>query len=352
MKLRIRTAIGLVSSRSLRAAVALSAIAATACGATASTSPSTVASPPASRIPAQVPGLGKIVATYPVLQADAASQNTPAMLYANGRLYVADVNGKLQTIDPASGVTVSGGTVPEGVSQFTFGGGFIWAAANGSRIAEIDPNTLAIVHLFTEPAATAGIAYAGAGLWATVDTGNGEIGGDQPSVNATLNLIDTATGASAKSAPVGALPVFIDPAFGSLWVTNHHSSFVSRVDPVSGHVVASVATGVLPIGDAAISDGAGSVWLADWDASTLRRIDPVANRQVAELPVPAYTLTFGAGAVWAVDQDAALVIRVDPSSNRMVTAIRIPNGNAALTFANGDVWVASGADVLKIDPKG
>jgi streptogramin lyase len=247
--------------------------------------------------------------------------------------------------------SVSGGTVPEGVSQFTSGAGFVWAAANGSRIAQIDPHTLAIVHLFTEPAATAGIAYAGTGLWATIDPGNGVIGVGQPTVDATLNLIDTASGASTRTAPIGALPDCVDSAFGSLWVTNHHSPFVSRVDPVSGRVVASVSTGLLSIGDAALTDGAGSLWVADWDAGTLRRINPLTNRQVAEVPVPAYTLTFGDSAVWAIDQNAALLIRVDPATDRMVTAIRIPNASAALTFADGDVWVASGGDVLKIDPR-
>ncbi len=343
-----------MSSRPCRLVVALSGIAATACGATAlpSRTPSPTASFPASHIPAQVSGLGKILAAYPTLQADASSQNTPAILFARGQLYVADGNGGLHRVDPASGTAVVGGTVPQGVSQFTFGAGFIWAATNGNRIAEIDPNTLAVTHLFIEPAATAGIAYAGAGLWATIDAGSGEIGGDKPPVNAKLSLIDTSSGVITKSEPVGALPDYIDSAFGSLWVTNHHSSFVSRVDPVSGRVVASVATGVLPIGDAAVCDGAGSVWVADWDAFTLRRLDPATNRQTAELPVPAYTLAFGAGAVWAIDQDAALLIRVDPATNRMVTAIHIPDGNAALTFADGYVWVASGAELLKVNPAG
>jgi YVTN family beta-propeller protein len=348
------TRVGRERSRWCMVAVALIAAATSACGAaaTSSTSPTSAASVPASRIPAQVPGLGKIVATYPVLPADADSQNAPAILSASGQLYVADVDGRLLRLDPGTGMTVSGGTVPEGVSQFTSGGGFIWAAANGSRIAQIDPHTLAIVHLFMEPAATAGIAYAGAGLWATIDPGNGEIGGVQPPVDASLNLIGIASGASTKEVPVGALPNFVDSAFGSLWVTNHHSSFVSRVDPVSGRVVASVSTGLLPIGDAAVTDGAGSLWVADWDATTLRRINPLTNRQIAELPVPAYTLTFGDRAVWAVDQNDALLIRVDPATDRMVTAIRIPNGNAAVTFADGDVWVASGGDILKIDPRG
>lgn len=333
--------------------VALTGAASSACGAAAvsSHSPTPAVRVPASRIPAQVPGMGKIVATFPLLPADAGSQNAPAILSANGQVYVADVNGRLVSLDPGTGATVSGGTVPEGVSQFTSGVGFIWAAANGSRIAQIDPHTLAIVHLFIEPAATAGIAYAGAGLWATLDAGNGEIGGDQPPVDATLNLIGIARGASTRSVPIGALPDFVDSAFGSLWVTNHHSSFVSRVDPVSGRVVASVSTGLLPIGDASVTDGAGSLWVADWDAMTLRRINPLTNRQVAELPVPAYTLTFGDNAVWAVDQNDALLIRIDPATDRMVTAIRIPNGNAALTFADGDVWVASGGVVLKIDPR-
>jgi streptogramin lyase len=334
-------------------AVTLIAAATSACGAapTSSTPPSSAASVPASRIPAQVPGLGKIVATYPVLPADAESQNTPTILSASGQLYVADDDGRLLRLDPASGASVTGGTVPDGVSQFTSGAGFIWAATNGSRVAQIDPHTLTIVNLFMEPAETAGIAYAGAGLWATIDKGNGEIGGDQPPVNATLNLIDTASGASTREVPIGALPDFIDSAFGSLWVTNHHSSYVSRIDPVSGRIIASVSTGLFPIGDAALTDGAGSLWVADWDAMTLRRINPLTNHQVAELPVPAYTLTYGDSALWAVDENDALLIRVDPATDRMVTAIRIPNGNAALTFADGDVWVASGGEVLKIDPQ-
>ncbi len=334
-------------------AIAVVAAATSACGAAArpSTSPTSTPSISPSGVPAQVPGLGKIVATYPLLAADSGSPNTPTIIAAGDQLYVADVNGGLLRIDPETGTSTSGGTVPDGVSQFTSGAGFIWAATYGSHIAQIDPHTLRIVHLFMEPAETAGVAYAGAGLWATIDKGNGEIGGDQPPVNATLNLIDVASGASTRTAPIGALPNFIDVAFGSLWVTNHHSPFVSRIDPVSGRLVAAVSTGLLPIGDAAVADGAGSLWVADWDAMTLRRIDPLANRQVAELAVPAYTLAFGDGALWAVDQNDALLMRVDPATDKVVTAIRIPDGNAALAFVDGDVWVASGSVVLKIDPQ-
>jgi DNA-binding beta-propeller fold protein YncE len=281
-----------------------------------------------------------------------------ALIFVNDHLYAGTVTGQIIVLDPASGKRVVGGTVPDGGAyHLAFGGGFLWASTTTddvgepTQLAKLDPNSGRVVQLLQEPGTTAGIAYAGAGLWATV--------AESTQSNATLELIDPMSGAVEQSTAVGADPFDVHLAFGSLWVANHHSEYVTRVDPASGRVVATVHTGRTPSYDGWITDGAGAVWVSDWVDNVLFKIDPATNRAAVALTIPntglgqgsaAFTLAFGAGALWVVDQEGNYLIRVDPSTDKMVSAIPIPDGSAYPAFGDGYLWVASGDEILKVGP--
>ena len=71
-------------------------------------------------------------------------------------------------------------------------------------------------------------------------------------------------------------------AFGSLWVTNPAVGRVSRVDPTTRRVVATIPVAGMPIPIAASKD---AVWVGSYTGGKLSRIDPAKNKVVATADV-------------------------------------------------------------------
>jgi DNA-binding SARP family transcriptional activator/ABC-type transport system substrate-binding protein len=145
---------------------------------------------------------------------------------------------------------------------------------------------------------------------------------------------------------------------GSLWSLSI-SGELTRIDPASGKVVASLSTGVLvPCG---LAVGEGSVWVTDCTTPTLVRIDPALDPPVVadryQLPVPEPFLAgqtrdvvLGAGSVWVSQGDAnpSYVYRLDPKTGELQKRILIPVGGAhTLAFGDSALWVAN-ADVGQV----
>ncbi len=57
-----------------------------------------------------------------------------------------------------------------------------------------------------------------------------------------------------------------------MWVTNHGDDSVTRIDERTGRIVgAPIPVGDRPLG---IATGAGSVWVANHESNTVTRIQP------------------------------------------------------------------------------
>jgi DNA-binding beta-propeller fold protein YncE len=193
--------------------------------------------------------------------------------------------------------------------------------------------------------------------------------------------------------------------YGAVWVTNANGT-VSRIDPASDRVVATI---VLPRAGrraGAIAAGAGSVWVAA-SAGVVWRIDPTRNQVVGKVDtgrllyapigmavrddaawvvccanaapgrhpdgkliridpagnrVTARVTVRGDPFAVAADLQAVLVAtaqgpaeRVDPATNRVAAVIPAGGpvgGPQAVVVGHGAVWVADPGDsvVLRIDP--
>jgi virginiamycin B lyase len=143
-------------------------------------------------------------------------------------------------------------------------------------------------------------------------------------------------------------------AFGSLWIPNCGDRTVVRVDPKSGKITATVASGVasaLP----SIAASADSVWVLTDDKTTLSRIDPQQNQVVAELRLPAgcNSVTFGENALWVTCPSEDRVLRVDPLSNLVDKRIEVSAQPRAIAIGESSIWVLcqKGGKVERIDPK-
>jgi streptogramin lyase len=129
---------------------------------------------------------------------------------------------------------------------------------------------------------------------------------------------------------------------GSAWVSDPHEGLVSRVDPRSGTVLASVS--LAPISEtsrAPLAVSAGTVWVALAARRMLFQIDQQAAtvaRTFVVGPQPS-GVAVGDDAIWVSDATGAPVIRIDPISGRTK---RIPVGlpTTGIAAAHQLVWVA------------
>jgi len=147
---------------------------------------------------------------------------------------------------------------------------------------------------------------------------------------------------------------------GGVWVSD--DTMVTRLDPESGQVVASLRD---QFGDGTpfrMAEGAGLVWVlnlegAPW-GSHVYRISPQTNRfvgQPATVGAEALSIAFGAGSLWSADHDASTVSRVDPRTNRLIAAIPAASEPHFVYFSPEahHVWVANYHTfaVTRIDPR-
>jgi YVTN family beta-propeller protein len=171
---------------------------------------------------------------------------------------------------------------------------------------------------------------------------------------------------------------------GAVWVANSGEGTVSRIDPASNRVVATVRIAppdaMLALGCSygtsaaihqtphgsftiracdlprAVAVAPGAVWAAKNDDESIVRIDPATNRIVARVSIHAnaWYIAATATAVWISDWNHDLVVHVDPVRNEVVASIPdLPHGPSGIAIAGDSVWVAnSRADVItRIDAR-
>ena len=113
---------------------------------------------------------------------------------------------------------------------------------------------------------------------------------------------------------LGSMPLQCVFTSGSIWVVQYFDNSVSRIDPVSNTILATVAVGEGPIGITV--DEFGYIWVACYGYSNggLFRIDPETDLYDESF------LTDQGLEPWSVD------------------------------FANGDLWVGSGENLIRVNP--
>jgi len=181
----------------------------------------------------------------------------------------------------------------------------------------------------------------------------------------------------------------------AVWILDRNTGSVSRIDPATNKVAATVAAGKgacvglaadsgrllvplcpqksiaridtrtnaiaealpAPLFAAArsIAIGVGSVWTIADAKGTIARVDPVEKTVVAliDLPAAPSSLAYGADALWAASAGANTVTRVNPYNNLVVETIAVPGGPRDLTVGGGAVWTLNQSDgsVTRIDAK-
>lgn len=174
------------------------------------------------------------------------------------------------------------------------------------------------------------------------------------SVRQPLSALPIASTTSIPSAPD-----WLIGAFGSVWVINYRPSTVSRLDPRSGALLATI-----PVGDDAclgMAASSGSLWVPSCRTAELSQIDPVTNAVRARYPLPLRPGREGAFAadgenLWiplsAPDTAGTAIGQFSIRAGNLVRTIVVPPGSDIAIAAFGSIWIPStGSSILlRLDP--
>lgn len=244
---------------------------------------------------------------------------------------------------PTPGHNRIAATIPlSSPSNMAVGDGLIWVIA-GSSVVRIDPKANQVVGK-PIPAGVrfeSAVAFDEGALWVSI-VGSGDLGA--PSDDDSVSRIDPETGESVATLKVNRAPMSLAITPGAVWVVQfgNNGESVWRIDPQTNQIVDEpIVTGLAPI-ELALGDGA--LWVANHDADTVTRIDPTTHQVVASIALPSapHRIAYGEGAVWVANWHDNSVSRIDPQTNQVVVE-HIPIGFTAGNIAagHGSVWVTS-----------
>jgi virginiamycin B lyase len=201
----------------------------------------------------------KITATLPLTPADSEGGITVS---GDSVWIVADKNGTLSRIDPATNTVRQKIAIPPGSYNPLFGDGIIW------------------------------------------------ITGFETSV---LTAVDANSGEVLASIPVGPKPRFLTVGGNSVWTLNQGDGTISRVDEKSRKLTVTIVAGI-PGSGGDICYGANSVWATVFDVP-LTQIDAKTNKVVRQWVGPGGdAIRFSHDAIWLADYHQGLLSRFPDES--------------------------------------
>lgn len=171
---------------------------------------------------------------------------------------------------------------------------------------------------------------------------------------ATVSRIDPATNAVTATIPIGAGAFgYLAAGDGSVWATNNDANTVSRIDARTSSVVATVAVGENPQG---IAVGFGSAWVANHRAGTISRIDTGTNTVTATISAEALccspqAVAVAHGSVWVGMPDKNQVVRLNPATNTVSAVIAVEGAGGRFAATEDSLWLGTAAfSMARIDP--
>lgn len=204
-------------------------------------------------------------------------------------------------IDPKTNTVVA--TIPlpalpyHGEGQIVATDDAIWLST-GDALARIDPATNAVTTVPFAGGAIASLVWAGGSLWGTI-----------PLPGQVVQL--DPRGTPIRTIKVGQSPRFAAAGEGAVWTLNQGRGDVTRIDPATGTVVATIDV-LVPGEGGCIAAGAGGVWVTMPD-NPFSRIDPATNTVTEQYYGDGGDcIGVGAGSVWLSNNGSGTVWRLTP----------------------------------------
>ncbi len=173
----------------------------------------------------------------------------------------------------------------------------------------------------------------------------------------TVTPPDPLVGADATSAelvtrvalPGGVVPVAMAAGFGSVWVSDHNTPGVYRIDPATNSVSAHIQTnrGSCMDGVTVVLD---EIWQSTCGAGTFVRIDPLTNQVIQEISGLTAVATRD-GEIWATSTSPGALVKLDAASLTEVERVNVGADPSYLAVDDQSVWVVNHHDrtVSRVD---
>lgn len=238
---------------------------------------------------------GRVTAEFPVGGDD---PRVAGIHVAGDRVWVANLAGTVNAVDPSTGAVVAGAAIAPGESAALLArddGTWVPLHGTGGGLVRLDPASLQEADRVALPESAFAITEGPDDvLWVA-------------GLDRRAFAVDSRTASLVRSIDVGPAPRGITAGAGSIWVTSRDGGEVVRLDPDTGDVEARIDVQGAPW---PIAFGGGRVWTATADGRAVQ-IDPATNAVVAVAAVGAEPrgIAVGLGAAWVTSQ-AGTVSRV------------------------------------------
>jgi YVTN family beta-propeller protein len=218
------------------------------------------------------------------------------------RVYAGEqYSNTISVIDPSTNKVVASIAVPfstDGEGQIAVGSGSIWVPDQTGNIAGIDPATNKVLATYPVPPGLAALAFGFDSLWGTVNP-EGEVirVGPTGSIQATIR--------------VASEPRFLAAGPTGIWVLGQRDGAVSRIDPKTNVVTATIPLNV-PGEGGCIAAGGGSVWVTMPD-TPVTRVDAATDRVLEQyVGEGGDCIGYAFGSVWLSNHQFGDVWRIKP----------------------------------------
>lgn len=163
--------------------------------------------------------------------------------------------GDFIKIDPVSHDVVSRWPYGGGINDIAVNGNAVWFASSAETTVRMSARTVRPTGYATLGVIPTGLAIGGGSVWVAASAPSGS--------HAAVWRLDPVTARVTQTTTLGevvGVPPTLEIAFGegALWVASYDAGTVTRLDPVTGNIVATIQIGRHPSG---IAVGAGRVWV-------------------------------------------------------------------------------------------
>ncbi len=228
-----------------------------------------------------------------------------------------------------------------------YASGSLWVTnLDDQTVSRVDPHTLQTLRTIRLSDPPTGIAGARGGVW-VVTSGPTATFVSADRINPQFDTIDDPVQIPNV---VSGSPAVVAARGASLWVAPS-SGELTRLDPLTGHVLARHDPNAGPTGIGLGADGA--VWVTDKDADNVTRVDATGAVSPIAVGHGPSGIASGEGGVWVAVSGDDTVVRIDPSTRAVRTTIPVGSLPTGVAVGGGSVWVANSGDgtVMRIDPK-
>jgi hypothetical protein len=257
------------------------------------------------------------------------------------------VGGLVLRVHPATGHALVVPEVEAGppVVDLTAGAGAVWAETTSGGLLRIDPHTARLTT--PNPGPVSAIAAGASGVWAVCCQGRGPRG--------RVTRLDPASGQVIATIGLPTRPLAVGAGSDVVWVRGAEG-WLWRVDPASGRQAGAIRLPTVPGGAELAGElvVAGAVlWISDPGPGVVRRVDPrrgtedrweADGRDLAVTP---------AGTVWATSDTRLLGLGGPqvPGPRRTLHQLPTDQITALAAAADGGLWLGTAQGLFHLDQR-